>query len=341
MKISDKLIILLLSTMLPMGFVGCSDDDDIPSSDGEEAPEFVVGQESIKVKIGPENKVTMNVEQGGGEYSAFILDENIAKAEMVDGAIRVEGFANGQTSLIISDKYSRYRRVPVSVYTTDVLQLSTEKLDLKFPLGHSGMQSANVVLGNGEYVITSDNPAVKVSIDAEGVISMTATSKKETYTANITVTDCTNLSANIAVTVVATMDPYTEKELDAIKENSERVYSLNGSEDSNQSYADFVNEVLEDGKLRYGWIYENWGTLYGKYYIDFEGDKSVGVKKNALFSYYNMWSNYYGLKDYENQPITLEIIKNDGTNIWGVFSFVDEEDEKLIFGHFCDTVEKE
>ena len=65
MKITSKIIVLLMSVLLPIGFVGCSDDDDdMPNSLGEEAPEFVLGQESVKVKIGPENKVIIDIKQG-------------------------------------------------------------------------------------------------------------------------------------------------------------------------------------------------------------------------------------------------------------------------------------
>ena len=56
MKITSKIIVLLMSVLLPMGFAGCSDDDDMPNPSGEEAPEFVLGQESIKVKIGSDRK---------------------------------------------------------------------------------------------------------------------------------------------------------------------------------------------------------------------------------------------------------------------------------------------
>ena len=44
MKITSKIIALLMSVLLPMGFAGCSDDDDMPNPGGEEVPEFVLGQ---------------------------------------------------------------------------------------------------------------------------------------------------------------------------------------------------------------------------------------------------------------------------------------------------------
>ena len=48
MKITSKIIVLLMSVLLPMGFAGCSDDDDMPNPSGEEAPEFVLGQRFLR-----------------------------------------------------------------------------------------------------------------------------------------------------------------------------------------------------------------------------------------------------------------------------------------------------
>lgn len=333
MRIISKIIVLLMAALLPMGFAGCSDDDDEPTADGgKEAPEFVLGQESIKVKIGAENKVTVDVKQGGGEYDAFILDARIAKAEIVDGVIKVEGLANGQTSLMVSDKYNRYRKMAIGVYTTDKLQLSDETFDLITVLGNSKTLKANVVLGNDGYEVKSDNPAVSVSINEEGEISMTATSKKADFTATVTVTDCTGLSASIAVTVKASLVAFTDEELEAIMaDNSVRYYF--GHTKTNDYDVDYINTAIEDGKLRYGW--NLWGSYF--YYIDFAGDKSVGAKEDAAFTI----SSWSVSGEYAEQPATLEIIKNDGTHIWGIFSFINDEQEKLYTGYFCDTVEKQ
>lgn len=333
MKITSKIIVLLMSALLPMGFAGCSDDDDdMPNPGGEEAPEFVLGQESIKVKIGSENKATVDVKQGGGEYNAFILDARIAKTEIVDGVIKVEGLANGQTFLMVSDKYSRYRKLPVSVYTTDKLQLSHETFDLITLLGYSKTLKANVVLGNGGYEVMSDNPAVSVSVNEAGEISMKATSKEEDFTANITVTDCTGLTANIVVTVKASLEPFTTEELEAIKADNSRRYYYRGRRTDDYD-VEYVNTTIDDGKIRYGW--NLWGSYY--HYMDFMGDKTEGVKEGATFSV----SSWIVSDKYSGQAVTLKIIKNDGTNLWGVFSFVDEEREILCSGYFCDTVDPE
>lgn len=322
-----------MSALLPMGFAGCSDDDDdMPNPGGDEAPEFVLGQESIKLKVGPENKMTVDVKQGGGEYDAFVLDARIAAVEVADGVIKVEGLANGQTFLMVSDKYNRYRKLPVNVYTTDKLQLSHETVDLVTLLGKSNTLKANVVLGNGGYEVTSDNEAVSVSVDEAGEISMTATSKREEFTANITVKDCTGLTANIVVTVKASLDPFTAEELEDIKADNSRRYYFKGTRTDDYD-VEYLNTTIDDGKIRYGW------SLWGYYYqhIDFMGDKAEGVKDSATFSI-SSWSVSGA---YSDQAITLKIIKNDGTNLWGVFSFVDEEREMLCSGYFCDTVNPE
>mgnify|MGYP001514494862 FL=1 len=334
MKITSKIIVLLMSVLLPIGFVGCSDDDDdMPNSLGEEAPEFVLGQESVKVKIGPENKVIIDIKQGGGEYDAFIFDAKVAFAEVADGIIKVEGLANGQTFLMVSDKYNRYRKLPVDVYTTDKLQLSHETLDFITPLGNSKILKANVILGNGGYKVTSDNPAVSVSIDEAGEIRMKTTSRREDFIANITVTDCQDLTANIVVTVKASLEPFTIEELEAIKADNSRRYYFGKTRTDDEEDIEYVNMAIDDGKIRYGW--NIWGAFY--YYIDFIGDKTEGVKENATFSI-TSWSVD---DEYNDQAVTFKIIKNDGTNLWGVFSFIDEEKEFVYAGYFCDTVNPE
>lgn len=329
MKILNKIAVVLLSVLLPVGFAGCSDDEVISNED--KAPDFIIGQDVVKVKIGSENKVTLNVEQGGGEYNAFILDENIAKMEMVDGSIHIEGIVNGQTSLIVSDKYNRYRRIPISVYTVDALQLGKQEMEIVTRLGYPGTLETTILSGNGGYKVSSDNSAVEISLDEVGLIYITATSKKEDYTANITVTDCSGLSAKITVNVKATLIPFSDEELEDIMSKTEWIYVLN---DKQEGWGDEpVREKLENGKIRYGWIDEFWGRIYGLMYFDFLGGTEVGEKEEAVLTYQEG-----KLFTFEKQPVVLEVIKNDGTNLWVVYSFVNEREEKLYYGYFCDEL---
>lgn len=330
MKTINKIIqILVVAIFLPIVFTGCSDDDNEITDPGTETevPNFILGHESIRVKVGAENKVTVDVKEGGGEYDAFILNANIAKVETVDGVLKVEGVANGQTSLIVSDKYNRYRKVPVSVYTTDKLELSHKTFDLVTVLGNSGTLTASVVLGNGGYEATSNNSAVGVSVNEEGIISMTAISKKVEFTAIVTVKDCTGLSEDIAVTVKASMDPFTDAELETIMLDGTRRYFYNGSK-TDSPYYTYLNEVTGEGKQRYGWDYYS----YYWHKLEFKGNKDVGTKEDAVFDY------YYYRDGSVLTPVTMKIIKNDGVNIWGVFSYINDEQEKLYTGYFCSPI---
>lgn len=333
MKITNKIVALLMIALLHIGFAGCREDEKIIQEiEVEETPDFKLDQEAIEVKIGAENKVTVNI-QGGGEYNAFSLDETIAKVNAENDVVIVEGFVNGKTSLIISDKYNRYRRLPVTVYTTDVLELSHKELSIEITLGRSETVNANVVLGNGGYKVSSDNQAVTASVDEEGKISISATSKLADYAAILTVTDITGLSENITVTVKSTLIPFTDEEIKRIMSVQPKSYFYNSFETYYQGAFESLNKKLENGKQRYGW--EQINQMFPSYsmwlYIDYKGDKSVGVKEDAQFSH-KAWS------DKIDCPITLEIIKNDDTNIWAIYSYVDENQEKLYTGYFCDTI---
>lgn len=327
MKTINKIVgILTIAILLLIGFTGCSDDDETVNPEAK-LPAFTLGQESIRVKIGAVNKIAVNIKEGGGEYNAFILDTTIAKVETVDGVVKVEGFANGQTSLIISDKYSRYRKLPVSVYTTDKILLSHKVVDLVTVLGNSKTFKANVVSGNGGYKAISNNSAVTVIVNEEGAISITAVSKKTEFTAKVTITDCTDLSEDISVNVKASLDPFTEEELETIMLDNTRRYFYDGSQ-TDSPYYTYLNEITEQGKQRYGW--DNWSYYW--YKLEFKGSKDVGVKEEAVFDY-----NFY-TTDYINTPVTMEIIKNDGVNVWGVFSYINDEQEKLYKGYFCSPI---
>ena len=331
-------IYILMLAAISLIITSCNDSD--TPTEGVEMPAFTLEHKDVKVKIGTENKLNFHIEHGGGDYKAYILDESIAKVELYDTDVEIEGLQNGETSLIISDQYSRYRKVGVSVYTTDELQLSHSQFNLVTVLGFPKTQQANVVLGNGNYEIQSDNEAVAVSIDEAGLIEMTAISKKEEFSANVTVTDRMGMSATIAVKVIPSLEPYTDEELANIMENSTRTYTLNGKTDSyiNNSRSVSMNGALENGKYRLGSIYQRNSFVYGQLFVDFIGDTSVGTKQDAMLTYESYYANYLGLNPCKEQPVTLKIIKNDGTNIWGVYSYADDAEEKLNYGYFCDKI---
>lgn len=319
MKNYNKLLLLLFAA-LPLSITSCSEDEE--STSATEVPKLALEQESLEVKVG--EKTTLKIKEGGGEYKAFSLNENIAKVEMADHSLIVEGVVNGETSLIISDNDNCYQRVAVSSYY-DKLIVNKETVDIKVLLG-SGAKSTivKVMQGNGGYKASSDSEDVTVSV-SNNDITVKALGKEGSAT--ITVTDSRGLTVLIPVQVTSTTEPYDEEELSSIKDNTTlRFYYDNKTVNNGQSSYTILNSKEENLNL-YGWDY--WGG-YQVLKIYFPGDHSVGEKPDSKLS-----SKTYS-ENIENQPIKFEIIKNDGTMIWAVYSFV--KNDKVYFGHFCQNI---
>lgn len=320
-----KIIFLIIGLIFTILFWGCSDDKDgVEPPINEEFPELQFDSKTALIKVGNENKYTLDIKQGGGEYNVFSLDEKVAKAEVVDNKVIIEGVANGMTSIVVSDKSGSYRKLPVRVYTFDKVELDTYNLNLITKLGNAGSVTTTILSGNGQYKAIADDPDIAISILDDGMIMIGAISEIDDQIINITVTDVSGFSASIALTIESTLIPFTDGELDEIKRDKTRRYNIN-ERTINQSYFSYYNEI-DNGQQLYGFDYYSW--YY--YKLWYTGDKSVGKKENARFSY-----NYSG-PSYADEPVDFEIIKNDGENIWGIISFV--KDNVLQYGYFCDKI---
>lgn len=322
-KIYKLIAFSLLLIFFPIGFSGCSDDDN-GEIIVEEIPELELETESITVKVGSENKETLKIKQGAGEYNAFSLNENIVKAYIENDEVIIEGIDSGDTYIVIASKGNQYHNFPVTSYS-DVIMFESKELELVSLLGHQGKITTHVVLGNYGYSIESNNEDVLCEITEKGEITILATSKPEDYIATLTVTDRRNISASLQVTIKATTKAFSEEELKEIKANNTRRYTLDGNESFYMVYADNKNGEDENGNIIYGWDYQS--MIY--YILSFKGGKTLGKKEEASFSYGEFGYTY-------EENIDLEIIKIDNTNIWGIFTFV--KDETLHFGYFCDEI---
>lgn len=329
MKTLSKLRILLFSVLLTMGFTACQDEEN-KEAPIDNYPELQLGVESLRFKAGSENKVKLDIVQGSGEYNAFSLDTDIVKVSIENDEIVVEGIRCGETVIIVSDKSGSYRKIPVSTYT-EVMTFDVDKVELVTRLGSSGSTTFNIVLGNGGYTVTSDNNKVSATVMEKGEIMVTSTSGLDEFNAILTITDSNGVSGELPVTVKYTMEPYSEKELEQLKADPTRNYVFNDKPDGRNTmdspYTRFTNTTAGDGTITYGWSNGSF-----KYNISFKGDKTVGTKTDALLTF-----NIYNQTKYTNQPINLEIIKNDGVTIWGVWSFL-EGGNVLQSGYFCDSV---
>ncbi len=321
MKLKYIFMSMVLAGAAMVGFTSCSDDDDEPAPVIEE--ELVLGTD-VRVKIGAENRVALPIETGNGNYRAFSLAPEIADVVEENGEFFIEGFQNGTARIVVSDGANNYKQLEVSVYTTEVMQLSHEAYSFVTVLGKSATSTeCSVTLGNGGYTIESDNDKVSVSINAEtGAITMTATSGKDEFTANITVTDTSGLTATIAVTVTATFDPFVQSELDALLAMTENAIDYNGDYPYYFNYyKDNMSTETVDGITKTGWNYYTWYSLK----LSYPEGTAVGVEVDGSITVGNWDEVTYDGK--------VKILADDDTRFVGIYYNVDLENEKIDRGY--------
>lgn len=294
-------------TAMLTGLTSCSDNDDNPAVDGNKE-QLSFSSDGMRVKIGEENRQELPVATGAGDYHAYSLNPEIAEAITgEEGKIYIEGYRNGTTTIIVSDAANSYKRLEVGVYTTDKLQLSHTEFNFETPMGYSSSTSeCSVTLGNGGYSVSSDNDKVVPEIDTEsGIITLTATSGKEEYTATVTVTDCSSLTASINVNVKPTFEAFTQSDLDMIlaKDNSDwyiksSLFSqtLNTDLPRYERYGEW-KDVAEDDQYIFGWWEDDHDSYttrsYGGHVIFYPAGTTLNQEVEATYQFkYNRGSSY-------------------------------------------------
>ena len=307
MKIRYLLTGITMVTAMLTGLTSCSDNDDNPAVDGNKE-QLSFSSDGMRVKIGEENRQELPVATGAGDYHAYSLNPEIAEAITgEEGKIYIEGYRNGTTTIIVSDAANSYKRLEVGVYTTDKLQLSHTEFNFETPMGYSSSSSeCSVILGNGGYSVSSDNDKVVPEIDTEsGIITLTATSGKEEYTATVTVTDCSSLTASINVNVKPTFEAFTQSDIDMIlaKDNSDwyiksSLFSqtLNTDLPRYERYGEW-KDVAEDDQYIFGWWEDDHDSYttrsYGGHVIFYPAGTTLNQEVEATYQFkYNRGSSY-------------------------------------------------
>lgn len=329
---------MMVAVFAITGFTSCDDDDDtvieIPAPD-----EITFEGEATRVKIGSDNRITIPVATGGGDYRGYSLNPEIAEVVTgEDGQYYIEGYKNGVAKIVVSDAANQYKQLSVSVYTTEEMTLSHSEYTFETPMGLSATSNeCSVVLGNGDYSVESDNQKVKASIDAEtGVITLTATSAKDEYSATVTVKDCSDLSASIKVTVSATFDPFTDSDIDAILAKTSSDLYIQSSQFPQNTNADFprwerygvwTDEAGSDNLHTFGW----WEGNYGGHYIIYPQGTALNQEVNATYRFkYNIsYATPYPTYNLEG---TAKIIKDDDTAKIVIWWDVDMDNEVINRG---------
>lgn len=313
MKLHYYLMSMALMATASVSFTACDDDDPV------DEPVYVIGSDKdnssiqfttdeCRVKIGADNRVAIPVAETTGAIKAYSLSPDVVEVVDVDGVPMLEGLKNGTGSVMVADANDVYKALHVSVYTTDKMELSHSEFTFSTPLGASAStDEAHVTLGNGGYTIESNNPAVKATINAEtGAIVITATSKSDPYTATLTVSDASGLSAEIKVTVTASFDPFTPAQLQEIMAKNESAVwaDCKDPSDGNEpyyydwrdwGYGAWINNS-ENGTNTLGWWCISGSSDLGGIKIEYPSNATVDTEVNGTlyFQYSNIqWYNCY------------------------------------------------
>lgn len=340
MKISKYFLGMVMVSASAVGFTSCNDDDPLVTLDPVEKIEGEQGGEStlkvpaepVKVKIGED--VAVPVEGAQGAVSAFSLNEEVAKVVDSPNGPMIQGVKNGTAEIMVGDETHAYKKFIVSIYTTDVMQLSHTSYEFITPLGISSTSNeCSVVLGNGQYTIESDNSKVRASIDSEtGAISMTATSGKDDFTANVTVHDVSGLEATIAVTVKATFDAFTSSDIanllamteDAIDYNGNYPYYFDYYKDYGSYYGAMVTRT-ENSVTSTGFEYSGWSTY--ALLLNYPEGTALNTEVNGKLIYK---AGYSGNNEYEGK---IKILADNDEKFVGIYYNVDLEAEKINRGY--------
>ena len=130
------------------------------------------------------------------------------------------------------------------------------------------------------------------------------------------------MSRQIIFLVYTHNSQYSQKELAELMANSDTRYYFDGR--SSLYYVTHYNFKEGDFNVR-GYKWSSNVTLK----LFYPGDHSVGKKEGSLITNYVRYSS----SNVENHTVDFEIVKNDGKNVWAVFSYV--ENEKLYYGYLC------
>lgn len=289
-----------------------------------------------RVKIGADTRVKVPTDPSLGEATVECISS--ATATIVEGAdgYYVEGLANGLAYVNICQG-DLFRQLTYSIYTTDVMTLSHTEFNFVTPMGNSSSNSeCSVLLGNGGYSCSSDNDKVSASIDNNtGVITLTATSAKDPFTAHITVTDCTALTATIEVTVTATFDPFTAAELAELAAKSANEAYINSYQFDEHMNSEIASGAWywgtwtdsSDGTNHtFGWWDKAWSD-YGGHYIIYPAGTGLNTEVTATYQF----MSYRGQPTY-NLTGTAKVLRDDSTAKVVIWWNVDMDNECIERG---------
>lgn len=321
----------MLATALMFGMTACSDDDDeydpglnVPAA--QEKSSITIDAEG-EVQVGVGETATFNITGGGGDYKVVAENPAYVNASISGNAVTLSGVEKGIAGVLISDAQGNYKHVTVkSMYFKMTLDKSEVLVGMK--LGHTdGVANVTVLGGNGNYTAASaDETIAKVKVNGD-VVTIQGVKKGET---TVTITDMMGLTQTVNVKVETTSIPFTDDEKADILKLNKNIQTFDGV------YATYLEwysgsyfvEAIDGGYKLYSHYGSagGWASNYAMVFT-FKGDLTVGKKTEGAYSN----TDWDGTTTYDG--LDVEILKNDGSRIWGIISGV--KDDYLHTGYFC------
>jgi len=314
----------LLIVIWVLSFASCNNDDS-SNQKVKPSPKLSLEKSSIEIEIGTSAEI--NIKAGAGAYHVFSANPEIATVELNEPTLTIKALSFGETSMIISDKNNQYTTLNVKAFYTQIA-LEQNEIIINKRLGHQKKDTIRIVQGNLGYSAKSENEQLATATIDNDLLIVTAQAEGET---KLEITDSRGFKLTVPVKIKDTTEAYTSEELDKIKADDTVRYFYNGKN---------LYQIL-DGYIRYyQHIHDSTTGFYGfdmvqyPYYFKFHltGDKSVGKKQGVQLHV----KVYKGLTFSQPKDINFEIIKNDGTKFWAVYSFIEEG--VLNYGYFCDSI---
>lgn len=318
----------MLAVAMTMGMTACGDDNDevydpglnVPAAE-ERTAIATDAQEEVKVGVG--ETATINITDGNGSYKVVAENPELVTAELSGNTITLTGVEKGIAGVMISDAKGNYKHVTVKCMYFS-MSLDKNEVSVGMKLGHTdGVAKVTVTGGNGNYTAVAANEDVAVASVNGDVITIRGKKSGET---TVTITDMMGLTQTVKVKVETTTIPFTEDEKAEILALTDNKMVFNGREALYVQYGGVYSVEEADGIVTME-SYYSWYHDYG-FVMKFKGDLSVGKKTGGTFNDNNRYQGQLALDN-----VDYEILKNDGTRVWGICSAI--KDDYLYTGYFC------
>jgi hypothetical protein len=321
---TTRLYYILLICFTSLALVGCgSDESGEPAAETEKT--IALDKDAVDIQINGNGAA--QILEGNGDYNAFSLNDSLVAVTISGNTLQIQAYGKvGSTGIIVSDKNTQLKLLPVTVYQYDKISLEKSAVDVECKLGNKKEIRIKLLESNGECTALSGDETVATAQSADSVIVITAQGKAGST--DIVLTDESKRQTIVRVNATTTVIPYDDSELETVKNRTTVPYFMHNGQASSTYYT-YLNTV-ENGMNVSGYDYYNFYILK----IYYPGDKSVGEKQGCKISYTNVpyLDSSDGIVDLEY----FNIVKNDGTKIWAVYSLI--ENNALKWGYFIQNI---